>query len=85
MGRTIMSTLNDIAKEIGKDCRSEESQTVSTLLNNLLCELERTVRDNESDLLWKYCDCGCPRKRTLRNRASVKVYKLLKAIEVVRD
>ncbi len=47
----------------------------------LLIKLEKTIRDSQDSLLWEYCDCGCPGKSTPRNKESVEIIRLLKAIE----
>ena len=64
-----------------KDALDPDEIDEAILILNALLELERLVRENESELLWEYCDCGCPSASNLKSKGAVDIYRILKALD----
>lgn len=50
-----------------------------------LNELYNLCREYETELFWTHCDCGCPGKEAPRNKASVKIIRILAAIKAIGE
>lgn len=48
---------------------------------DLLRELYRLVKENDIELLWEHCDCGCPNDKSPKSKESVDIIRTLKAID----
>lgn len=47
----------------------------------LLRVLAKMLIEYESEVLWEYCDCGCPNESAPSSRESVKLIGILKAVK----
>ncbi len=46
-----------------------------------LRELFRLVKENDIELLWEHCDCGCPNNKSPKSKESVDIIRIIKAID----
>jgi len=55
----------------------------NTKLNTAMEVVIETIKNNSQELLWEYCDCGCPSKSTAKSKEAIEVIKVLKFYDAI--
>ena len=61
------------------------NKSVLSDVHSLVCELDKLKERMLAQVVWEPCDCGCPEKRTPKDKVSVTWLRAVRQLEITLE